>query len=124
MADKKKHTNKGQFTRETAKEMQKKSREAAIRNRKWRDIVKTLGKMQIKVAMPDRSEMKTTWDGAVVIAAYRAAMMGDDKARKFIGMLNGQLEEPTVKVEAHVKHEEDMSPEEAAEFIKKLQERI
>jgi hypothetical protein len=124
MSETKKHTKKGQITRETAKEMQKKSREAAVRNRKWREYVKALGKMEITMQMPDGSKQKTTWDGAVVVSAYRLAIAGDDKARKFIGMLNGQLDEPTLKVEAKVKHERDMSPEEAADFIAQLKQRI
>lgn len=124
MSETKKHTNKGQFTRETAKEMQKKSREAAIRNRKWREYVKALGKQQIEIGMPDGTKQKTTWDGAIVVSAYRLAIAGDDKSRKFIGMLNGQLEEPTLKIEAKVKSEPDMTPEEAANFIAELEKRI
>ena len=124
MSETKKHTNKGQFTKDTAKEAQKKSRVAAVRNRKWREYVKALGKLEITLTMPDGSKQKTTWDGAIVVSAYRLAIAGDDKSRKFIGMLNGQLEEPTVKVEAKVKHEAEMTPKEAAEFIAELEKRI
>lgn len=86
--------------------------------------MKALGKMQITMQMPDGTKEQTTWDGAIVVSAYRLAIAGDDKARKFIGLLNGQLDEPTLKIEAKVRKEPDLTPEEAADFIARLKEQI
>lgn len=113
----------GDFNSETGKAANKKSRESARRNKAWREYVRILGKEQISIAMPDGSTNRTTWDGAIIVKAYNQAIHGDDKARQFIGKLNGQLDD-TQKIDMRVKSDKQLSPEEAAEFIAELNKRI
>ena len=74
--------------------------------------------------MPDKTKTDATWDGAVVIGLYRAAMQGDTKAAAMIAKLTGQEVDETIKVDAKVKNERELTPEEAAEFIAALKTKI
>ena len=117
---------KTSFNSETAKEANKKSREAARRHKTFREWAKTLGKQLIKVELADGESIKTTWDGAVIIGTYKAAMNGDTKAAKLLVEVTGQAVEPTLNVNAKVTNtnEKQLTAKEAADFIAELSKLI
>lgn len=121
---KKRKANKTSFTSETAKKAQKASCESRKRNCSLKEWAKFYGKQHITLQMPDKSKVDATWDGAVVVGLYRSAMAGDSKAAKFIADITGQSPAQQVEVKAQVKHEADLTPKEAAEFIAELDKRI
>lgn len=113
------------FNSETAKEANRKSRESARRNKSLREWAKFYGKQLISVEIPESNEKeKSTWDGAVVVGLYKRAMQGDHNAAKLLAELGGQAPEQNVNVNANVRQERDLSPEEAAEFIAELNKKI
>lgn len=77
--------------------------------------------------MPDKSTEATTWDGAVVIGMFRAAMNGDTKAAQTLAKLTGQMDEQVnvnANVNANVKAERNLTPEESKQFLEELNARI
>lgn len=74
--------------------------------------------------MPSGDKIDATWDGAVVVGLYKSAMSGDSKAAKFLADITGQSPAQQVEMTAKVKHEADMTPQEAAEFIAELKKHI
>ncbi len=123
---KKSKRNATSFNSKTAKEANKKSRESARRNRSLREWAKFYGKQHIKLKNPQGKEEDATWDGAIVVGLYRKAMSGDTSAAKLLADLTGQSPAQQIEVSgtAKVKHEHDMTPAEAAEFIKELKTKI
>ena len=122
---KKSKRNATSFNSKTAKEANKKSRESARRNRSLREWAKFYGK-PFPSQPPQGKEEDATWDGAIVVGLYRKAMSGDTSAAKLLADLTGQSPAQQIEVSgtAKVKHEHDMTPAEAAEFIKELQTKI
>lgn len=123
---KKSKRNATSFNSKTAKEANKKSRESARRNRSLREWAKFYGKQHITLKTPEGKDEQATWDGAVVVGLYRKAMSGDTSAAKLLADLTGQTPAQNLNVTAtaKVKHEADLSPKEAAEFIAELDKHI
>lgn len=123
---KSKHANATSFNSETAKAAQKKSRESLKRNRSMREWAKFYGAQHITLKNPQGVEEDATWDGAVVVGLYKSAMAGDSKAAKMLADLKGEspAEKIEVKGTCKVRHETNMTPQEAAEFIAELDKRI
>lgn len=125
---KKSKRNATSFTSETAKEANRKSREAARKNRSLREWAKFYGRQKISVHMPDGSKEDATWDGAVIVGLFRRAIAGDPQAAKLLADYQGQTPAQQIDVKANVrgamKHETNMTPQEAAEFIAELNKRI
>lgn len=122
----KKHANATSFNSETAKAAQKKSRESLKRNRSLREWAKFYGAQHITLKNPQGVEEDATWDGAVVVGLYKSAMAGDSKAAKMLADLKGEspAEKIEVKGTCKVRHETNMTPQEAAVFIAELDKRI
>ena len=76
--------------------------------------------------MPEGGKEDATWDGAIVVGLYRKAMSGDTSAAKLLADLTGQTPAQNVNItaDAKVKHEAELSPKEAAEFIAELDKHI
>ena len=123
---KKSKRNATSFNSKTAKEANKKSRESARRNRSLREWAKFYGKQHISLPMPEGGKEDATWDGAIVVGLYRKAMSGDTSAAKLLADLTGQTPAQNVNItaDAKVKHEAELSPKEAAEFIAELDKHI